>query len=176
LASRAESDASDTAFSFIDFIRLFPNLRYLAISWQPSAKDDPHLGRLEAIPDGSQTPEAASLNAESSLLSSSLTGLQVTMLQSSKEELSDGSKIEQLRCILQQLQFPNVKVFSLTIPNLTTLHTSTSQELWKLLIAALRECQYPCLEELSIRLSALRMNGQAIGIDFCVSHVCVRTT
>lgn len=100
-----------------------------------------------------------------------LTAMKVSVLNSHKCDVSDESKMEQLGCVLHQLQFPNVKNFSLEIPSLYSLHTLGSERRWTSLITAFEECRYPRLENLYVRLSDLKMNGHAIGMDFCVSSV-----
>lgn len=157
-------------FSFIDFIRLFPNVETLRIRWAFYEEDDPFLLGLNA--NVTTLLDAERNQTEDNQVSSSkITKVLVETLDPFEEDYRDldDEHIRQLHLLLQQLQFPQMRSLHLDFGHYHGLHFAGSEALWTALIEAFATCQSSVMEEVQLDCRML-MNGRAIGFDLCVSR------
>jgi hypothetical protein len=162
-------EVTDKQYSFIDFIRLFKNIRKLDIYWTPFAPADPRLRGLKAAIRTDEHEVRTTTRSKNPC--PQLVDLDIRTIDTCEYEVSDREKIEQSRYVLQQLRLPSVKIFYFTLGSTTTIHTKESVKLWALLVRAFKQCQFPRLEKVRWDIRDLEMNDTAIAIDLCVSSL-----
>jgi hypothetical protein len=171
IPGRASPEDTGRSFSFIDFIRLFPNVETLRIRWRFYEEGERHLLDLHAaaanLLDAGQNQTGNDLDSNSKI-----TTLHVETLDSFHKDQRDLDQdhIRQIESLLQQLRFPAMRSLDLDFGCWQGLHFAGSEALWTALFEMFGECQSQVLEEVQIGCRMM-MNGRAIGFDLCVSPV-----
>jgi hypothetical protein len=167
LPADAEDKNPDRLFSYIGIVRQFRNLQTVSIYWNPLADTDVRLLGLKAAAQN-LTNQDQGLSSGTLQDHSTTTKLAI-IIGDCPAAVTDERKIEQLGYFLLQIgQMPAQMVY-LDLGTASTLHTADSGPLWSSLAEALGYCEFPGLERLHLKLGYLQMDGEEIGVDFCVS-------
>jgi hypothetical protein len=164
VSSPPQDAESDLPFSFDAFIRPFPNLVEAKIIWTPFSEFNPRTTIMANAPSpviraaGDESPEYPNIQ-----------WLSIEIRDNDDYTVSDRCKIEQLGHLLRQLPSMAATSFKFNLGGFNELHAVRGRCRWFDLIAAMKGCCHPNLERIHLGFGGLKMNGRAIGVDFCVS-------
>jgi hypothetical protein len=102
---------------------------------------------------------------------SKVTALHIETLDPHDEDHRDldHEHTQQLRSLLQQMQFPQMQILYLDFGHWYGLHFAGSQNLWTALSEAFAKCHSPVLQGVQLSCRMI-MNDRAIGYNLCVSQ------
>jgi hypothetical protein len=166
LPGKSAQSTSGRLFSYVDFIRAFPMIDTLSIGWSfLNTSNSYRLGLKKAA----EEQERRSNNGDSDDPASRITTLHILTLdpQATARQDRDREGIQQLDYVLQQLQFPRLRVLHLMFGAFCGMHVAGSNALWSSLIRAFGRLSCPVLEELVLNCEMF-MSRKAIGIDLVV--------
>jgi hypothetical protein len=172
--------------SFIDFIRPFPNVTNLWISFHPfREEDDWGYDGLQAAADECdrkrQDPIEETTLSFPKVTFLSLEVLGPAMLGDWAEEM-DFQKLSQLKCTLQQLDLPNLRVWHLGLGEMWGFHSGDpadgisghpdgeerGEDSWEVLRDALSYAQFPKLREFHLSIEC-EVIYPSFEVNLCVS-------
>lgn len=185
-AETSQQPQAQPLISFIDFIRPFPNVKNLWISFHPfREEDDWGYDGLQAAADECdrkrQDPIEETTLSFPKVTFLSLEVLGPAMLGDWAEEM-DFLKLSQLKCTLKQLDLPNLPVWHLSLGEMWSFHSGDpangisghpdgeerGEDSWDVLRDALSCAQFPKLRELHLSIEC-EVIYPSFEVNLCVS-------